>query len=571
MRTLLPFGGLALVALVGCQNEGTLHFHQGELALEVDSPTYGAFLRDGPVEVTGHVTPAAATLTIDGEVVTPAEDGTFTASLPFEKAYRIVDVQAHLGEQEERIRVPVFAGQDPTHTFPGGSTFRLTPSGLDHIGRGLGATIDETGWADLLEAQLPAGGFSGMELEPTGLTHEPTVVELRPAPVGVDTEIVLRHVTFLYDLTFELDGTVTTLPVTVGYDRIGMGVLAIPDVDAEGFVTLELTEPGVNMGEPEITIAGIEGPLLDFIGAGIAMLLEPVGDMLLDAVFDEIDVFELGGPYVFDTDLLGTPIEVRLSDLFGDPFGVGAGLGMGLGEPATVGPLAMPTPADDRPEVHTVLGLHEGLLHLVMTGDLLDMLTQDIALPGGMGEIIGAAIRNLPGGAEAPEGDGWCFAMAPTDARVVRLQTGLEPWSVLYLPDVVVDIGVMDGDWCEPWLEASLAFELGLDVTGGTQLSLNPVIAEGAVLSYGATSGWEEEEVIEGLAAFVGMALDMFGGQFSFDLADLFGGMGEGGDDPIFGAFGETELTIVDSRPLLDEEGEHPEGLYELALSLWEP
>ncbi|MBW1881212.1 MAG: hypothetical protein JRJ84_22895 [Deltaproteobacteria bacterium] len=298
--------------------------------------------------------------------------------------------------------------------------------------------------------------------------------------------------------------------------------------------------------------------------------MEPLGELLLDTVLDQIGTLELGGPYVFETDLLGTAMEVRLSDVFGDLEGLGAGLGVGIGEPAALGPLSMPTPWSDLPEVHAALGLHEGLMQMALASELLDMLTQEIALPGFFGEVIGAAVRGLPGGDDAPDGEGWCMSILPMDARVVRLQSGLDPWVVLYLPDVILDIGIMDSGSCESWLVASMALELGLDVRSGQLLQMDLDIPEGAVLEYGADPGWEETEVVDGLAGFMGTAMDLLGSQFSFDLGDLLGGLGDLSSDPTLGVFGEMDIRILDSQPLLDETGNHPEGLYDISLGLFE-
>jgi hypothetical protein len=243
---------------------------------------------------------------------------------------------------------------------------------------------------------------------------------------------------------------------------------------------------------------------------------------------------------------------------------------VGINEPAVVGPLSVPTPKSDLPEVHAGLGLHEGVMHMALTGELLDMLTQEIALPGFFGEVIGAAVRGLPGGDDAPEGEGWCMSILPMDARVVRLQTGLDPWTVLYLPDVILDIGIMDSGSCESWLVASMALELGLDVRSGQLLTMDLEIPEGAVLEYGADPGWEESEVVDGLAGFMGTAMDLMGSQFSFDLGDLLGGLGDVSSDPMLSAFGEMDIRILDSQPLLDETGNQPEGLYDISLGLWD-
>jgi hypothetical protein len=189
---------------------------------------------------------------------------------------------------------------------------------------------------------------------------------------------------------------------------------------------------------------------------------------------------------------------------------------------------------------------------------------------GGMfGDLIGNGIKALPGGSDAPDGDGWCLSIEPNSARVARLQEGVSPLAVMYFPDFQLNAGVITGasGYCHEWLTASLAVEAGFVVKNGTELAFDLNVREGAVLLYGSESDWEEAEVVEGLGSFLEASMGLLGSQFSFDLADLMGG---GSSDDLFGAFGEMSIEIIDSEPLFDESGQHPEGLYAISVTLWE-
>jgi hypothetical protein len=272
------------------------------------------------------------------------------------------------------------------------------------------------------------------------------------------------------------------------------------------------------------------------------------------------------------TDLLGVPVQAQLSEVAGDTNGLRAGVGIGIGAPIATGALALPSPGaafDTTEPVHAALGLHEGLLQSMLSSTVADLLEQEITLSGTLGELIGSGVRALPGGSAAPvEAEGWCVAVDPRAARVARLQPGLAPLAALYLPDVEVDIGVVTGGTCAPWLEASLALVVGLDVSDGTKLGMDVAVAEGAVLSYATDGEWEEQEVVAGLGGFLGGILGLFGSQLEVDVADLAGGL-VAGDDPIAGLLDGIEPRIVASQELRDETGVHPEGLYEIGLSLW--
>lgn len=562
----------ALLLLGACKNEGEIVREEPQVSLEVFTPTYGEFMGDRAATVTGHVDPWWVPLRIEGELVRVQRDGTFTAEVPIDHAYRILDVEAEYNTQYQRVRVPVFRGQDPIDSWPGGMTMRLTPAGLAKIGEGLGAMIDASGWDQQIFDQLPSTSFSGITIAPVSVSHDPTVVELNPAEDGVDVLLSFRNLAINYEISGSWNNQPWSAPMSIGYGRIGVGLRGAPNVDDAGMLSLVLSDGEIALDDPDVVIAGLDGWLVELILDGVGALIEPLGEGMLDMVMSQFGTFDLGGPYVFETDLMGTAMEIRLSEVYGDLDGVAAGLGLGLDEPAIVGPLPIPTPTSDSPDVHAGLGLHEGILQLALSnGDLLSMLEQDITLPGMFGEIIGGQMERLPGGEQAPSGDGWCVALHPQPAQVVRLQSGLAPWIVLYLPDVEVDIGTVQLGGCQTWLKASLAFELGLDVRSGTVLTMNLLTPEGAVLEYGAERGtWEELEVIDGLSGFLGGLIDLMGANFTIDLADFFGDLGSTSNDPTLSALGDLQPRILDSQPLLNEDGTHQEGLYMISLGLWQ-
>ncbi len=544
-----------------------------DLQIHIDSPTYGEFLGFEEIEVTGRVSPPIAQVWVEKELVEVADDGSFSASIPWDNRYRNIDVDAQLYGTEASERIPVFDGSLPMDAWPGGMTMRFTPAALSHIGDNLGQVIDDTGWADQMDLTgiAPIDTGQGFEITPVGLAHDPTVVVLEPVEGGIEVGVELRNVVLEATVEMDVGGFILELPVSFGYEEIRVSTLATPEVDAEGMLFLTMGEGDITFGDPIVQVAGFfDASFLEPVLDQLSGLIEPVGDTLLGTIMDGIGTIPLGGPYVFNQDLMGSEVEIRLSDVFGDPAGLGAGLGVGFNESVPLGPIGMPTPVEYDEDVHLALGLHEGLIDMmVREANVVDMLSQDIVLPGMMGEMIGNGIRNLPGGGSAPEGDGWCLALEPGDAYVARLQDGIEPLGVVYLPDVIVDVGVNQGGVCESWLAASLAFEIGLVVKNGTEIGIDMDISDGAVLSYGYTGAYDEDEVVDGLGGFVTGMVGILGGQLSFDLADMFGG-GAGGPVGDIPGIGEMEMTIVDSHALIDEDtGEHPEGLYSVTLGLF--
>lgn len=575
--------GLFLVGLlVACHREPP----QAEIpapVITLDAPTYGAFLGDGPIHVSGTVSPLVATVRVDDLLVDVDQaTGHFEADVDFAGArYHNVDVQAAHGPHVARTRVPVFDGGDPIDQWPGGVTLRLTPEGMARLGENLGTIVDSTGWDTTLAGSLPAIETDAFSLVPVGITHSPTVVELLPAVDGIDTRVAFRDVVIGYTLGVDLFGTWFEAPVDVGFGRIAVGAIATPDVDDAGMLSLSLGEAIVDMDDPTIEIAGFDGWILSLlIGLVSDALIEPIGELLVDLVLGGIGTLPLGGPYAFQTDLMGTTVDAKLTDAYGDLKGVGAGIGVGFDEAVPDGPLAVPAPPGwyDAEPVHAALGLHEALLQrVVIEADLASMLTQDIQLPGVMGELLGAGVRALPGGEGLPStSEGFCLKLDPVGssptgeiAEVARLQTGVAPLAVIYIPDLRVNVATMQSGTCVPWLEANLPAEVGLAVTSGTKVGLDLRFGHGAVLSYATPSPWDEDEVVDALAGWIGGLVGLLGGSFSFDLADLAGLGGGGGTDPLGGALGDIQPQIVGSDPILDEAGEPIPGLYAVQLVLW--
>ena len=528
------------------------------LALHVGSPGYGAFLGDDSALVTGWVRPADAVLVVNDAEVTPDDHGFFALELPLAGEVMVVDVQASHEGQSARERLPVFWGHDPLETWPGGLGLRLTDDGLDALGGVVATMIDDLGWEEQLSAGLPGYESDWLDLTPQGVSHTETVVELTPSEEGIDTAVALVEL----ELVYVLDLLGYEVELGIGFEEVGLSLLALPGLDDEGMIWLSLSGSGVVLGEPILTLGDLDTSWLEAIGGVINGLLEPIGEALLDALLATAGELELGGPFAFETDLMGTALEARLQELGSDDLGVRAGLGIGLGE-AAPDELDLPVPVGVD-GAQAAVALHEGVFQLLLQSDLLSMLESELQLAGDFGELIGGAIRALPGGEDAPDdAEGWCLELDPGTARVARLQEGTAPLAKLYLPDLRVTASTMKNGACFDWLEASLLLEIGLGVDG-TALDMQLDVTDGAVLAYGADEGWDEDEIVAGLGSFVETAVGLLGGSLGFDLADLLGGADLG----IEGLEGLSPSVLASER--LYEDEVWVEGLYDVSLSLVE-
>lgn len=570
----------SLLGLGACRSDYSIQkgeFEAGvDLELVVTSPTYGAFLGDAPVLVTGTVSPVQAVLMVEGEEVEVSSDGSFAVEVPFERAYRIIEVEASLDEQREDFRVPVFRGTDPALLWPGAMTGRILPSGFEYLGASLGAVIDGLGWEAQIEAILPAYDSDLFDIRPVGVTHDPSVVFLTPQDGGIGVAATLVNTKIEYEVVVDALGFSTELSMSFG--EIAIGAVLEPVLDEDGMISLLLDSPTLRLDTPDFVVLGLDGRILEWVvDAAMSYLVEPLADLLLGVLVDTLGVIELGGPFAFDTDLLGTQLSILLADLYVEESGLALELGVGIDEPASPGGGILVVPTADSSGVaadaQVALAVHEGLLQVAIGDLLVDLLGQVDALLGGFGDILGAMVTGLPGGDQAPEAaEGWCLSLDPGTAWVARMNPGIAPLGAVYMPDLIVDIGTRNGAECDTWLKASLAAEINLNIEDGTALGIDLVVPEGALLEYGAVDQ-DPDEVVAALGAWLQSTFGLVGGFLNLDLADILGGLGGGTVDP---ADPLSVLTaglapeVLDSQPLLNEDGTWDEGLYVVSLGLWE-
>ncbi|MEZ4319238.1 MAG: hypothetical protein R3F61_17125 [Myxococcota bacterium] len=548
--------------VLGCSS-GTLQVPPQTLVLEVDAPVYAVFTGNDEVRVAGRVNLPAAVVTVENRRAVVGTDGTFDVTVPISGDYRNIDVRAYYFEQELRERIPVFSGVDPATQWPGGMGLRLTPRLLDPIAESIAVQVDASGWDESLLGLLGTGIESDtFRFVPTDLRHRAAEVLLIPDDEGLAFELRIRDLTLVIDAGFSLNGTFVDTPSEIGFEEMVITARASVGVDANGLLTLELGQADLQLSDPVVQLGPIDGSFLGFAVQAVGDLIAGIGDFALDVVLGLVGTVPLGGPFAFEADLLGTPLEVSLAGLGTDVEGIWMDLGLGLGDPIP-DPLVVhrPTLAEGGPAADVVIALHEGLFASLVDSELLDLVSQDLELGGILGAGLGLVFTNLPGGDSAPDADGWCVSVVPGEARAARMGGALDDFATIYLPDLRLDVGIThDGIDCDPWLDASLALEARF-VVDGSKLDFELAAPDGAVFSYGATDPWEEAEVIEGLGGLFDILIGFAGSSLSIDLADLFGA------GLIPGVEG-TEPRITGVFAIEDENGAPIDGLYAVGLDL---
>jgi len=559
-----------LTSLLACRSSD-YGLTQQTLDLEVTSPQYGVFLGEDEALVTGAVSPAAAHVLIEGQEVQIGEGGAFSLSLPMDGLdYRMIDIEASMGAQYQRERVPVFSGHNPADTWPSAATARLTTDGLDHLGQAVGAMVDATGWDTMIASAIPSLYTDYVDIYATGVTHEPTIAYLTPSADGIATQLVISNVSLGIEIN-ALDGWFV-VPIDLGFKQITMDLNMLPELDADGMLSLVVGDAAIDIGAAQFEIGALDGAILELVTDAITSFIAPLGDLILGYVLDSYGTIELGGPLAFQTDLLGTSLSADVSDLFTDTQGLGAGLGIGINAEAPTTAPTIPTPgeSDGLDGAQASVAVHEGALQLLLQDSLVSMLGS-LDLGGMFGNIIGAGITALPGGDQAPSSDGWCIDLDPGTATVVRMKESTEPLAQLHMPDFRFKAGVQNGSSCEDWIDASLELTIDLGFTDGTKLALGVEVPDGALLYYGADADtYTEDEVVAGLGTYMGTMIDLAGGFLDLDLGSLVGGLGSTDPtNPLAGVLGNLSPKITDSRKLYNDDGSWTEGLYVLSMQLW--
>jgi hypothetical protein len=533
-----------------------------ELLLTVSEPLAYDFVGN-EVTVAGNVTDPNAIVWVEGQRVQVGSAGAFRVTVPVSGLQRTIDVEAAHPDVHLRQRIPVLSGSDPLETWPGALTMRFTPTGVDHLAELVEEQIVLLDIVGQLSAALPDISVGGFSATSKGISHWPIQTTMVPGPDGLDLQISVRNLELAYEVvsgTFLGDGD-----VVLGFDTLVLGLTVEPSIDSTGILALEVTDTVLTLSDPTFSLGGSSSPALETLlnGAigGVVGFLEGA----LDGIVSSFGRIELLGPINFDFDLLGTPIGLSVDNLATDDEGIAAVIGVDLGTGAQ-STLRVPSVAEVGPRPDLAIAVHEGLFQPLLASDILDLLEQDIQLGGLFGEILGAPIQALPGGTDVPEErDGWCIALSVGEGRIVRMGDGIAPLATIVLPEVHVDVGISTPtEQCMDWLDLTLALEADLAVTSGTKLGIDLRVVDGAVDAYATTDDWEEQGVVEGLGSLISALTTLLGGSLEIDLADLLGGTGA------TGALAGLNLTILDSIPAENLDGEPIEGLRMITLSLWD-
>ncbi|MBL9014922.1 MAG: hypothetical protein JNL83_12135 [Myxococcales bacterium] len=310
------FGGL-----VGCASDPGVDLPP---TLEITSPQRGTTVQGDSVQVSGVVTDdrdaRKVKVVINGLEVTPAKDGTFTATVPVTAGISILETHAtDGGANDVRDVRAVLAGQlgtsDGTATAPVGA--RVGAPAFAKLGTAFAQTIKGMDFTALAQTMNPVynnTGCLGAKIDITSLTISNAGVALVPKTGALDTSVTLDNVVVKLHANFKVAciGGSTTITVKSSKAHIdgdlGLAVTA-------GKLTTSLGGATVRLDGFTIDVGGVPGAIESLLKGEARKAAE---NALTKAVRDKVPPMAnqaLAGLTAkpFNADLLGHPTKLTVS------------------------------------------------------------------------------------------------------------------------------------------------------------------------------------------------------------------------------------------------------------------
>lgn len=236
--------------------------------LEITSPARGTQTDGQAVEVTGVVTDdhGGVKVRINGTEITPAADGTFTATVPVTAGISILETHAidsanHDVRDVRAVLAGTLAASDGTHAAPVGA--RVGAQALTKLGEAIGATakaIDFTAAGQAMNPVYNNTGCLGAKLDITTITLSDVGVALAPKAGALTTNVTLDNVEVKLHANFKVacigGSTNITIKSTHAHLDGDLG-LAVTG----GKIVTSLGSPAVTLGGFSIDIGGVPGAI----------------------------------------------------------------------------------------------------------------------------------------------------------------------------------------------------------------------------------------------------------------------------------------------------------------------
>ncbi|CAN5211433.1 hypothetical protein BH11MYX1_BH11MYX1_31690 [soil metagenome] len=229
-----------------------------EPTLEITSPARGATATAGPLTVTGKATNATQ-VSVNGTQVTPAADGTFTASVDVQPGISIIESHAINGSIDLKDVRAVLAGDtaatDGTAKSPLGMHASL--AALKAVGGTMATaakSIDYTAAAQAMNPVYNNTGCLGATIDITSIDLSNITVGLAPASSSLGTDVTLSNVVVKLHASYKVAciGGSTTITVKSSaahlHGALGVAVSNKALKTSVGAVTVSLDNFSMDVG-----------------------------------------------------------------------------------------------------------------------------------------------------------------------------------------------------------------------------------------------------------------------------------------------------------------------------------
>ncbi|HEY5946717.1 MAG TPA: hypothetical protein VIV40_14540 [Kofleriaceae bacterium] len=253
-----------LLAAIGCSSEGT----DTPPTLEVTSPARGALADASTVTVTGRVADAEGPVkvTVAGNAVTPAKDGTFTTTVTLDPGVDLIETHAidSSGNDVRDVRAVLAGSLAPTDgTAAGQVGARAGATALRAVGNAVATSakaIDYTAAAQALNPVYNNDGCLGAKINITSITLTNVGVGLVPQTGVLATDVTIDNLVVKLAANFKVAciGGSTTITVRASKTKIH-GDLALRI--ATDHLATSLPATSVNFEGFSIDVGGVPGAI----------------------------------------------------------------------------------------------------------------------------------------------------------------------------------------------------------------------------------------------------------------------------------------------------------------------
>ncbi len=187
----------SLVVALGCSSGGS---DDPAPTLEVMTPARGSFASGGTVTVTGRVTDnGPVTVKIGDQMVTPAADGSFNATVPVKDGIAVIETHAidSAGQDVRDVRAVLAGALSPSDgSAPGQLAARAGVTALRAVGGTLANSLKAVDFQAVAKSANPIyndGGCLGAVINITSLTHGNITVNLVPKSGVLSADIAIEN------------------------------------------------------------------------------------------------------------------------------------------------------------------------------------------------------------------------------------------------------------------------------------------------------------------------------------------------------------------------------------------